>query len=328
MSNQRVGVIQGGAFPGREQSLHAGQRVAEALRQRGHEVVTLEAAAGPELVARLGGEPLDVAFVTLPHGHERQTVLSALELHGIPHTGSAPLANGLSCDRLKSKELFRLHNLPTLPHYLVSAPELGALKEAHGSFGYPVQVSPRGARADLGPAPARTFSELSTALHAVIDAGEQAVVERSVEGTEIQAALLDGRMLGALQLQAGVWQAPELSAIRLLGILHLAERAARVLECRGAVSVSLLVTQGGNEYIQEVDAAPSLALGSLLPELSSRAGFSFGDLCDSMLQSALRQRRSSRPSVAPKSEPRALTAPTRWSPDRNSVTPTPQRVAV
>jgi D-alanine-D-alanine ligase len=321
--------------------LHSGQRVAEALRQRGYDVVVVEGGTAVELVSHLMREPVEVALVTLAHGAERQAALGALELLGIPHAGSAPLPNALSCDRLKSKELFRLHNLPTLPHYLVGAAELAALKDVHGSFGYPVQVSPRSVRADLSAVVAADLDELSAAVGLVVGAGEQAVVERVVEGTEVHAALLDGRMLGALALRDGVWQPPALESTRLMGILNHAERAGRVLECRGPVSVSLLVTQGGNEYVQEVDAAPSLGLGSLLTELSARVGFSFGELCESLAQSALRQRRtvrpaapisevsSTRPSSVPASAPSSPPlAPTRWNPVRDSVTPVPQRVAV
>ena len=43
------------------------------------------------------------------------------ELYGIPYTGSSVLASALAMDKVKSKELFRLHNLPTPPYYTVSS---------------------------------------------------------------------------------------------------------------------------------------------------------------------------------------------------------------
>jgi D-alanine-D-alanine ligase len=332
VSNQRIGVIQGGPSPAGDQSLRAGERVAEALSQRGYDVTRLVARPGLQMLAELGASPIDVAFVTLPHGAARQSVLGALELLGVPHTGSGALANALSRDLLKSKELFRLHNLPTCPHYLADDAEPGALSEVHGSFGYPVRVSPRHKRAELGAESASDFQALSAAVTLALSADEQVVVERAVEGVVVEAALLNGRMLGALQRRDDGWHAPELDATRVLGILNLAERAARVLECRGAVTVSTLVTRGGNEYILEVDAAPSLAQDSLLTELAVRAGFAFGELCETLLRSAsgVRGRIGSAPAGAVRSTAPAASSASAALADRSLVEtgPAPMRVAV
>ena len=89
--------------------------------------------------------PIDVAFIAL-HGTygEDGCVQGLLEIMGIPYTGSNVLASALAMDKLKSKELFRLHNVPTPPYYtLEGASALERLAEIHGSFGFPVVVKPR-----------------------------------------------------------------------------------------------------------------------------------------------------------------------------------------
>ena len=76
-----------------------------------------------------------------------------LELLGIPYTGSSVLASALAMDKLKAKELFRLHNVPTPPYYVFGASTaLADLEEIHGSFGFPVIVKPRGEGSSLGVA--------------------------------------------------------------------------------------------------------------------------------------------------------------------------------
>src|SRR5256885_1550152 len=59
------------------------------------------------------------------------------------------------------------------------------------------------------------------------------------------------------------------------GVLNLAERAARILGCSGGVRVDLLVTEGQNEYVLEVNTLPGMTETSLLPEIAEAAGYDF-----------------------------------------------------
>jgi D-alanine-D-alanine ligase len=142
MSKARVGVIMGGASGEREVSLSSGAAVAKALLSRGHDVVRIVLSAGgdPGLAIRRSG--IDIAFLAL-HGRlgEDGCVQGLCELYGIPYTGSSVLASALAMDKVKSKELFRLHNLPTPPYYTLSVgDDLTNLASTHGSFGFPVVV--------------------------------------------------------------------------------------------------------------------------------------------------------------------------------------------
>jgi D-alanine-D-alanine ligase len=98
---------------------------------------------------------------------------------------------------------------------------------------------------------------------------------------------------------------------RYQGVLNLAERAARALDCRGAVRVDLMVTEGQNEYVLEVNSLPGMTENSLLPKIASAVGYDFPSLCDAILQSArleLSAGKRSR-SSEPVSAPRASAAP-------------------
>jgi D-alanine-D-alanine ligase len=127
-------------------------------------------------------------------------------------------------------------------------------------------------------------------------------VERFVAGREINVGLLDGRALGAIEIvptgvfydykskyQAGgsEYHFPaRLSPTRYKGVLNLAERAVQALEVHGATRVDLLVTEGENEYVLEVNTLPGMTPTSLLPKIAQGAGYDFGDLCEQILSRA------------------------------------------
>jgi D-alanine-D-alanine ligase len=68
--------------------------------------------------------------------------------------------------------------------------------------------------------------------------------------------------------------------------MNLAERASRCLGCTGATRVDMLVTEGENEYVLEVNTLPGMTPTSLLPKIAAGAGYDFGALCEAILDSA------------------------------------------
>jgi D-alanine-D-alanine ligase len=79
---------------------------------------------------------------------------------------------------------------------------------------------------------------------------------------------------------------PRLGTTRARGVMNLAERAARALGCSGACRVDLLVTEGENEYVLEVNTLPGMTPTSLLPKIAASAGIDYGSLCEAILKSA------------------------------------------
>src|SRR5580698_1485355 len=304
MSRRRVGVLMGGWSAEREVSLRTGDGVAVALSSRGHDVVRLVwEAEGPGLDERLRAADVDVVFLALHgRGGEDGCVQGLLELMGIPYTGSGVLASALAMDKLKAKEMFRLHNVPTPPYYVAGRADLGALEELHGSFGFPAIVKPRREGSSVGLAKVENLGELAGAVEQALAFDDQVLVERFIRATEVHVGILDGRVLGAIEVRpknglydyrakytAGMTEyicPPRLPATRLRGIMNLAERAARSLGCAGACRVDLLVTEGENEYVLEVNTLPGMTPTSLLPKIAAHAGIDYPALCEAILCSA------------------------------------------
>ncbi len=297
----RVGVLMGGLGPEREISLKSGDAIFAALESRGHDVVKIIVDRDLDRVLRQ--TPIDIAFLAL-HGTygEDGCVQGMLEMMGIPYTGSGVLASALAMDKLKSKELFRLYNVPTPPYYVIDRERLDRLEEQHGSFGFPVFVKPRRAGSSVGAGKANDMAELRARCEEAARFDRSILIERHIEGREIRVVILDGRALGAIEIvpkgefydykskyTAGrsEYHFPaRLAPTRYKGVLNLAERAHGALGCSGATGVDLLVTEGENEYVLEVNTLPGMTETSLLPKVAARAGYDFADLCEAILSRA------------------------------------------
>jgi D-alanine-D-alanine ligase len=303
MKKRRVGVLMGGLSAEREVSLRTGEGVAAALESRGHEVARVVLGPGRGIDEQIREAHIDVAFLALHgRGGEDGCIQGLLELLRIPYTGSSVLGSALAMDKLKAKEMFRLHNVPTPPYYVATREDLSDLEELHGSFGYPVIVKPRGEGSSVGLAKAEGPGELALAIEAALEHDECALVERYVKATEVHVGILDGRVLGAIEVvpKSGLYDytakytpgateyicPPRIPPTRTRGVLNLAERAARALGCTGACRVDVLVTEGENEYVLEVNTLPGMTPTSLLPKIAEAAGIDYPSLCEAILEGA------------------------------------------
>jgi len=303
MSKRRVGVLMGGTSAEREISLRTGEGVAKALESYGHEVVRVVLGDGKPADAAVREAGIDVAFLAL-HGRlgEDGCVQGMLEMMGIPYTGSGVLGSALAMDKLKAKEMFRLHNIPTPPYYVATEADLLDLEDLHGSFGFPVIVKPRGEGSSVGLTLASDLAELRAGLESALDHDRFALVERYVRATEVHVGILDGRVLGAIEVvpRKGLYDyaakytpgeteyilPPRIAPTRARGVMNLAERAARALGVTGACRVDLLVTEGENEYVLEVNTLPGMTPTSLLPKIAEHAGIDYAALCAAILEGA------------------------------------------
>jgi D-alanine-D-alanine ligase len=305
---KRVGVLMGGVGSEREVSLRTGDAIHDALRERGYDVVKV--LVDRDIDVTLRDTPIDVAFLAL-HGTygEDGCVQGLLEMRGIPYTGSSVMASALAMDKLKSKQMFRLYNVPTPPYYCVNAEKIEQIEEIHGSFGFPAFVKPRCQGSSVGAGKASELSELRRLCEQALVFDEYALVERFVAGREVSVAVLDGKALGAIEIvpKSGFYDyknkyttggseyhfPARLSPTRYKNVLQLAERAVDALDVRGATRVDLLVTEGENEYVLEVNTLPGMTQTSLLPKIAKgAAGLEFADLCEEILKRArLHQRR-------------------------------------
>ena len=284
-------------------SIRSGKAVLRALQEAGRDAVPLHLDLASSAARVIEQAKVDVVFLAL-HGRlgEDGCIQGLLELLGVPYTGSGVTASALAMDKLKSKELFRLHNVPTPPYYSIDRASAQDLEEFHGSFGFPVVIKPRREGSSIGVSKATTLPELAVALDRAFEHDDSALVERFIAAREVHVGLLDGRVLGAIEVvpKSGMYDyaakytpgateyfcPARLPATRYRGVLNLAERAADVLGTTSAVRVDLLVTEGQNEYVLEVNTLPGMTPTSLLPKIAASVGFDFPALCAAIADGA------------------------------------------
>jgi D-alanine-D-alanine ligase len=299
--HRKIGVLLGGLSAERDVSIRSGEAVLAALADRGHDAVPVFVDRDIDLVLRQ--TRIDVAFLAL-HGRygEDGCVQGLLEVLGIPYTGSGVLASGLAMNKGKAKEIFRLHNLPTAPGYVIQADSGEDVIESHGAFGFPVVVKPAGEGSSLGIQVARDELELEAAVEEALRYDDDVLVERFVDGKEISVGVLDGKALGAVEVapKRGFYDfqskytvgrtdyhlPARLSPERYRSALRLATLAHDALGCEGATRVDLIVSERGNEVVLEVNTLPGMTPTSLLPRIARGAGLSFEDLVEEVLRGA------------------------------------------
>jgi D-alanine-D-alanine ligase len=244
MNPARIGVLMGGSSSEREVSLKSGQAVLRALEDAGRDAVAVVLGDGIDAIRAIEAAKIDSAFLAL-HGKlgEDGCVQGLLEMLRIPYTGSSVMSSALAMDKLKAKEMFRLHNVPTPPYYTVEARDSDTkLQDLHGSFGFPVIVKPRREGSSIGVAKASNFIELSNAIADALTYDDAVIVERFITAHEVHVGLLNGRVLGAVEVvpRSGIYDyaskytpgateyfcPARLAATRYRGVLNLGERAA------------------------------------------------------------------------------------------------------
>ena len=322
MKDKDIGILLGGVSAERDISLKTGEAMFEALRARGYRVQ--KGFVDGDIDRGLRQMTIDIAVIAL-HGTygEDGCIQGMLETMGIPYTGSGVLPSALAMDKLKSKELFRLYNVPTPSYYMVPSSDLDRLEQIHSSFGFPSFVKPRSGGSSVGAGAAKNLAELKQRCEDAARFDEWILVERLIRGREVAVGLLDGNALGAIEIEpkGGFYDykskyqkgqseyhfPARLSPTRYQGVLNLAERAVHAVGATGASRVDLLVTSDENEYVLEVNTLPGMTPTSLLPKIAAGAGYDFGDLCEAILERASLQVGEGLPSVS-EAERAALTA--------------------
>ena len=304
----KVAVLMGGQSAEREISLMSGQGVLAALLARGIDAHAFDPAK--QDMGELKNAGFDRCFITL-HGRfgEDGTVQGALELLGIPYTGSGVMASSIAIDKVMTKRVLLAEGLPTPLHVLLLRGSYTALdvKAALDKLGLPLIVKPAREGSSIGLSKVTDGTQMHAAVEqaALLDA--DILCEQFIDGDEVTCPVLGGGC-----------QAYALPVIRIAAedgnydyqnkyftdttqylvpaglpegeeeaIQQLVLQAYRTLNCRGWARADVMIDKLTRKpYLLELNTSPGMTGHSLVPMSARAVGMSYEDLCIEILKTA------------------------------------------
>lgn len=284
-----VAVLAGGWSAEREISLISGAAVLAALRRRGVKADCFDPGERP-----LDGlSAFDRAFIALHgRGGEDGVVQGALEVIGLPYTGTGVLGSALGMDKLRAKQIWRGQDLPT-PAFLRLDSET-SLDRVEAELGFPVIVKPSHEGSSLGMTRADGSAELLDAWRRACYYDREVFAERWISGPEYTVSLLGEQPLPAIHIEPASafydfdakYRAAEtrlhcpcrLSARAEAALAELARAAFNALSGSGWGRVDLMCDAQDTFWLLEVNTVPGMTDHSLVPTAARVAGLSMEEL--------------------------------------------------
>jgi D-alanine-D-alanine ligase len=300
----KVGVLFGGRSAEREISILSGTGILQALRSRGIDAHPFDPAG--QSLAALEAQGFYRVFVAMHgRGGEDGTLQGALELLGIPYTGSGVMASSIAMDKFTTKKIWLQHGLPT-PGYASVVPGED-LEAVVARLGLPLIAKPPLEGSTLGISRAGTLDELREAVALAARYDDTVLVEQFVTGRELTVAVLgrgkDARALPIVEIRApgGFYNYQDkyftkaasylcpapLDAALASDIERLAIEAYVALGCEGWARIDLMLREEDlRPFLIEANTAPGMTDHSLVPMAGRAAGMDYADMCIEILKSA------------------------------------------
>jgi D-alanine-D-alanine ligase len=302
---KRVAVVMGGLSAEREVSLNTGLGVLAALQEKGWDAVGIDWKDGTSLPKLLEDHGAAVVWNAL-HGTwgEDGAVQGLCSCMRIPCTGSGILASAIAMDKVMSKRIFESNGVPTPRWRLLShdGPADGSDADTLADWPLPLVVKPANEGSSVGVSIVEDAAQIAPAIASARKFHGPVLVEDYIAGTEVFVGILDGRVLGSVEVRPATkfydYEAkykrtdtkylipPEIER----PLVEKAERHAldayNALGCSGHARPDLRISPTGDVFVLEVNTLPGMTKTSLLPKIAKSIGIDYATLCEQILASA------------------------------------------
>ncbi|MCJ7665502.1 MAG: D-alanine--D-alanine ligase, partial [Actinobacteria bacterium] len=302
---KNIAVLMGGRSLEREISIKSGQRVSNALRKLGHNVIKLD--VDRSIVENLNSEKIDLVYIAL-HGKDGEdgTIQEILEVLEIPYTGPGVYTNVLSFDKIISKQIFESLGIPTPPFYFLNTSsfrELGASKLLPcivKKIGLPLVVKPSAQGSALGIRLVEKEEDLADAIISALGYSKKVVIEKFISGIELAVSIIGKDKPEVLPLveivpmnnffdfesRSRVGETEYFVPARIpekesKEVREVALAVHKALKCTNLSRVDIILGKDDRTpYVLELNTSPGMTDTSLLPMAAEEAGMSFEDLVE------------------------------------------------
>ncbi len=297
----KVAVLLGGTSAERDISLMSGHGVLAALQSLGVDAQAFDPAERDlSELKRLG---IARCFIALHGRHgEDGTVQGALELLGIPYTGSGVMASAVAMDKVMTKRLWLAEGLPT-PRHVWLAPGEQSAEQVHAvpaQLGLPLIVKPPREGSSIGITKVQTADQMTAAVALAARYDADVLCEEFITGEEVTCPVL-GDGANAYALPVVRIRAPDgaydyhnkyftdvvqylcpsgLPEAEEREIQRLAVASYRALGCRGWGRADLMIRASDRQpFLLEMNTSPGMTTHSLVPMSARAMGLDYPQLC-------------------------------------------------
>ncbi len=304
----RVAVLMGGSSAEREVSLMSGRGVLAALQAQGVDAFAFDPSARE--LAELKRDGVARVFIALHGRHgEDGTVQGALELLGIPYTGSGVLASAIALDKVMTKRVWVAEGLAT-PRWVrleADAQQRERLRTVPDELGLPLIVKPPREGSSIGVTKVLGYSQMQDAVALAARYDADVLCEAFIDGIELTCPVL-GEGAAAVALPVVRIDAPDgnydfehkyfsdetgyrcpsgLPPEEEAEVQRLTLAAYRALGCRGWGRADLMQRASDRRFfLLEMNTSPGMTGHSLVPMSARAAGISYEALCLRLLAAA------------------------------------------
>jgi D-alanine-D-alanine ligase len=304
----KVAVLMGGTSAERDVSMMSGEGVLQALQSQGVNAHAFDPAK--QELGELKKQGFQRCFIALHGRHgEDGTVQGALELLGIPYTGSGVMASSIAMDKVMTKRLWLAEGLPT-PRYVALPSDRQSREDVRAvpdDLGLPLIVKPPHEGSSIGVSKVKGYSEMADAVALAAKYDDVVLCEEFIDGEEVTCPVL-GQGASAVALPVVRIAAPEgaydyqnkyftdvvqyhvpsgLPEAEEREIQRVVVAAYRSLGCRGWGRADLMIRKSDRKaFLLEMNTSPGMTSHSLVPKSAAADGMPYEQLCLHLIANA------------------------------------------
>tara|TARA_B100000963_G_scaffold232516_1_gene203068 strand:- start:9067 stop:10005 length:939 start_codon:yes stop_codon:yes gene_type:complete len=302
---KNVLVVLGGTSGERKVSINSGRACAKALKKKGYNVSTFD----PKIknFNLINKKNIHVIFNAL-HGRDGEdgVAQSYFEYLKIPYTHSGVISSFKAMNKIHSKEIFTKNKIKT--------PKYFSLKKNHYKknsviknlrlikINFPIVLKPVNEGSSLGVKICKNKKKLFSSAIRLFKKYDELIFEEYIGGQEIQVAVINGKSLGAIELQPKRFfydykakytkdaktehiMPARVSKKKYNEVMNIAKKTHKVMKCRG-VTRSDFKFYKNIFYLLEINTQPGMTSLSLVPEIANYKGLTFENLVEKILLDA------------------------------------------
>jgi D-alanine-D-alanine ligase len=299
----KIVVMSGGPSAEREVSLRSGAAVAKALRSLGHNATEIDPNDGQFDLP----DETDVVFLAL-HGTygEDGTVQRHLDELGVIYTGCDSEASRIAFDKVLAKKHYIKSGVPTAKFLVVNSEKAPLPNDLR----LPLVVKPVRQGSSVGLQFVERIEDWQNALVEALKFDSEVLVEEKIVGRETTVGILDDRPLPIVEVRpksgaydyrnkytAGCTEyfcPADFDAAATKRIQVAALGAFKAIGGRDYARVDVIVRANGEPVVLEVNTLPGMTETSLLPKAAAAAGLNYAQLCQRMIDLALKRKAATR----------------------------------